>query len=149
MCTIFSPYILCRKNKHKSNTPYILCKQKASKKDKSPCFGDAKRLNASGEQCFFALILTASPCERVRLLQGVEGFGYGSGMESEEYIEDDDNNSGDEMNVEFGVHRDVTMVPEAINLNVQAAEEFIRENRWLEEMMEEERVTKEQVEEET
>jgi hypothetical protein len=69
-------------------------------------------------------------------------------MESEEYIEDDDNNSGDEMNVEFGVHRDVTMVPEAINLNVQAAEEFIRENRWLEEMMEEERVTKEQVEEE-
>ena len=52
------------------------------------------------------------------------------------------------MNVKFGVHRDVTMVPEAINLNVQAAEEFIRENRWLEEMMEEERVTKEQVEEE-
>ena len=48
---------------------------------------------------------------------------------SEEYIEDDDNNSGDEMNIEFGGHRHVTMVPEAINLNVQAAEEFIRENR--------------------
>ena len=69
-------------------------------------------------------------------------------MVSEDYIEDDDNYSEDEANIEFGVQRVVTMVSTVGNMNAQAAVEFIRDERWLEEIMGE-GARRQEVEEET
>jgi hypothetical protein len=66
--------------------------------------------------------------ERVRL-QGLEDI-YEGAAESEDYIEDD-NNSEDDMNFEFGMHRTVTRVTSTVNFNAQAAEEFINAQGWL------------------